>query len=102
MGATDASCALPVTRYDRRVINRGIRDFVSRDWRAAREAKDAYWHERIAALGPGEALRIADELRRQAVLQNPGWPDAADREQDLRTHVRVAALLRRAHSARRD
>jgi hypothetical protein len=51
------------------VITRGIREFVARDWLAVREAKDAYWGERIARLGPGEGFRIADELRRQALLQ---------------------------------
>jgi hypothetical protein len=34
------------------VITRGIREFVARDWRAAREAKDAYWSARIERLGP--------------------------------------------------
>ena len=41
---------------------------------------DRIW---AAALGLGEALRIGDELRRQALLQSPGWPDAADRAEDL-------------------
>jgi hypothetical protein len=83
------------------VITRGIREFVSRDWLAVREAKDAYWGERVARLGPLEGLRIADELRRQALLQDRAWPDPADRREDLLAHVRLAELLQRADSTRR-
>ena len=78
------------------MITRDIRAFLARDWRAARDAKDRYWEERIDALGPAEALRIADELRRQVILQHPGWPSPDDRDDDLLSHARVAALLRRA------
>jgi hypothetical protein len=88
-------------RYDELVITRGIRDFVSRDWAAVREAKDAYWGERIARLGPIEAFRIAEELRRQVQLQHPGWPHADDRRRDLEAHERLAALFHRAAPARR-
>jgi hypothetical protein len=83
------------------VITRGIREFVARDWRSARDAKDAYWSQRIATLGPLEAFRIGEQLRSQARLQNPGWPDADERRQDIAAHVRVAALLARASSASR-
>ncbi len=83
------------------MITRRIREFVSRDWRAAREAKDAYWGERVARLGPLEGLRIAEELRRQALVQRPAWPDPDDRRQDLLSHVRLAQFLQRAGSTRR-
>ncbi len=83
------------------MITRGIREYVARDWPAARDSKDSYWGERIAALGPLEAWRIADELRRQALLQHPTWPDDAARTDDLRCHTRVSQLFRRAGSARR-
>jgi hypothetical protein len=83
------------------VITRAIREFVARDWRAARENKDVYWGERIARLGPLEGFRIAEELRRQAILRDPTWPDAALRQADLQCHVRLAELFRRAGSARR-
>jgi hypothetical protein len=82
-------------------ITRGIREFVSREWGSAREAKDAYWGERVARLGPLEGLRIAEELRRQALLRDPAWPHADDRRQDLLSHARLAELLHRAGSARR-
>ena len=82
------------------MITRGIREFMDRDWRAVRASKDRYWGDRIGRLGPLEALRIADELRRQALLRDAGWPDAAARRQDLLSHVRLAQLLGRAGAAR--
>ena len=82
-------------------MTRGIREFVARDWAAARAAKDRYWAERIARPGATEGLRIADELRRQVLLQDPEWPAAADRRQDLAAHVALAERLRRVHATRR-
>jgi hypothetical protein len=82
------------------MITRGIRAFMSRDWRAVRMAKDDYWRDRIADLGAGEGLRIAEELRRQAMLHDPEWPSAADRRHDLVSHVRLARRFRRAGPAR--
>jgi hypothetical protein len=78
------------------VITRDIRAYVSRDWDAARIAKDQYWAARIRRLGPGEGLRIADELRRQVLAQQPDWPSAAERSEDLAAHARLAERLRRA------
>ena len=74
---------------------------MAREWHLAREAKDAYWGRRVARLGPLEGLRIADELRQQARLQDPAWPDAVSRRQDLLSHVRLSELLARADSTRR-
>jgi len=78
-----------------------IGEFVSRDWAAARAAKDRYWRDRVERLGPEEAFRITDELRRQVIARDPEWPRPSERSEDLSSHVRVAALLRRAGSARR-
>jgi hypothetical protein len=83
------------------MVARGIREFMARDWAAARRLKDAYWGDRIARLGPAEGLRIADELRRQMQLQDPSWPTDADRHEDVTSHARVADLLRRANAASR-
>lgn len=83
------------------MITDGIRAFMARDWQRARDAKDAYWAERIRRLGPVEGIRIADELRRQALLQHPDWPDAASRRDDLSHHVRISELFARADAARR-
>jgi hypothetical protein len=59
--------------YKARVITQGIREFVARDWQAARDNKDAYWAERIAHLGPLEAFRIADEVRRMFRIYVRVW-----------------------------
>ena len=84
------------------MVSDGIRAFMARDWQRARDAKDAYWAARIRRLGPVEGIRIADELRRQALLQHPDWPDAASRREDLRHHVRMTELLARVDPARGD
>jgi hypothetical protein len=83
------------------VISDGIREFLDRDWDAVRENTDAYWGERIARLGPAEAFRVAEELRRFVLLQDSTWPDAARRRADLTAHVRLASLFRRAGALRR-
>ena len=83
------------------MITRGIREFVARDWAAVRRSKDHYWGERIARLGPLEGLRIADDLRRQVLMQDPSWPGTELRRTDLLSHLRLAELFRRADSARR-
>jgi hypothetical protein len=87
-------------RYNAVVVTRAIREFSDRDWDAARTSKDTYWGERIARLGPIEGLRIAGELRRQVLARDATWPSAADRHQDLLSHVRLAELFRRAGPAR--
>jgi hypothetical protein len=83
------------------VITRGIREYVARDWAAARDSKDAYWGARIARLGPLEAFRIAEQLRQQALTRDPAWPGDALRRADLESHVRLSNLLRRASPPRR-
>ena len=83
------------------MITDGIRAFMARDWDRMRDAKDAYWAERIRRLGPGEGFRIAAALRRQARVQVPSWPDDASRQEDLRAHVRLSELFARADTARR-
>jgi hypothetical protein len=80
---------------------RDLRSYVTRDLAAVRASKDAFWVQRISERGPGEGLRIADELRRQVLLQKPGWPDAEQRRQDFQSHVRLSELLHRAGRARR-
>ena len=83
------------------MITDGIREFAARDWEAVRNAKDAYWAERVGRLGAAEGLRAADELRRQMVSLSPGWPDEEDRRADLRFHADLSERLRRAGTARR-
>lgn len=81
------------------MVTRGIKEYMARNWSAARDQKDAYWGERIARLGPAEGIRVAGELRRQMLALNPDWPSAEDREADLQHHIRLASLFRRSDSA---
>ena len=83
------------------MITRGIREFMARDWKAARENKDSYWGERVGRLGAAEGLRIAEELRLQMRRRDPGWPDREARHGDLHFHVRMTERLRRAGATRR-
>jgi hypothetical protein len=83
------------------MVTRGIRDFMARDWAAARRLKDAYWGDRIRRVGPLEGLRMADELRRQVLLHDPSWPSTDLRDADLAAHVRLADLFRRGDTVRR-
>ena len=87
--------------YNDVMITRGIREWVARDWEAVRANKDRYWGERIARLGAAEGFRIAEEVRRQMLQRNPGWPDAEARQADLRFHARLAERFRRAGATRR-
>jgi hypothetical protein len=68
-----------------------LRAFAARNWDAVARSKAAMWQE----LTPADKIRLADELRRQALLTRPGWPSAADRRADLQTHLRVSEALRR-------
>ena len=88
-------------RYNDAMLTRGIREFMSRDWLAARHAKDAYWGERVSRLGAIESFRIAEGPRRQALLLDPFWPHPVDRRQDFLAHVRLSELFRRAGPTRR-
>jgi len=70
--------------------------FVERDWDAVAALKERYWIERLRRLGPAEALRIVDELRRQILASRPGWPSLEERRKDRESHERLAELLHRA------
>jgi hypothetical protein len=78
-----------------------IRDYQHRDWALVRESKARYWAEHKRSLSPGAALDVGDALREHARGLRPEWPDAAEREADLRVHTRVSESLRRVRSARR-
>lgn len=68
-----------------------------RDWAAVRAAKEAYWR----TLDPKERLRLADELRRHALLLHPDWPTADQRAADYEAHVRLSERLEHAASSRK-
>lgn len=57
------------------------------DWEAIRANKHRCWGERIGRLGAAEGFRVAEELRRQMLQRDPGWPGAETREADLRCHA---------------
>jgi hypothetical protein len=69
--------------------------FVRRDRAAVEALRAAHWRERHRVAGPLAALELADQLRRYAISVHPGWPDQAERDDDLTAHRRVAEALRR-------
>jgi hypothetical protein len=79
----------PLTRED-------VLPFVERDWSLHAELKAEAWLARRRELGPAGAFRLADELRRQALLVRPDGPDAEARRADLDAHIELARRLRRA------
>jgi hypothetical protein len=73
-----------------------IRNYCSRDWRLIERSKVDFWTERKRTMTPAEILAVAGDLFEYAQKMKPGWPTLQDREDDLRSHIRVAGLLRRA------
>lgn len=69
-------------------------DYAQRDWQLLDEKKAEYWRERQHRLGPGEGVRVAEELRRWVRQIRPDWPTPADREADLAHHIRLGEMLR--------
>lgn len=80
---------------------RDVEAFLKRDWGLVAASKEDYWADRKRRLGPGEGLRIGDELRRQVLAVRPEYPTAEDRAEDIACHARVAEMLRRASGQRR-
>lgn len=72
-----------------------LRRFARQDWAAAQRDKELYWRDWKRQHGPAAGIRIADELRKQVLAQKPGWPSDEEREEDLRTHLRVIEALQR-------
>lgn len=68
-----------------------------RDYDHARASKVAYW----AGLTPAERIRLADELRRHALLLHPEWPTDEQRALDVESHIQVSERLERAAAARK-
>jgi hypothetical protein len=67
---------------------------LSKRWDLLAQYKDQRWRDR-KKLGLREALRVVGALRAQARFFQPSWPTQDDRDQDLETHLRVAAALAR-------
>ena len=75
--------------------------FAHRDWGRLADLKAEYWARLRAEHGPGGAILIGDQLRRQALRQHPAWPTEDDRRLDLESHIRVSAAFRSVASTRR-
>jgi hypothetical protein len=71
-----------------------IREFQARDWRLIERAKSDYWTGRKASMPISAVLEIASGLYEYARTLRPDWPNAAEREADLASHVRLTAMLR--------
>ena len=68
--------------------------YLRRDWRAIEDAKLAFWADQATAGSP--AARLSSASRWNAYLRSvqPGYPDAADRAEDLAMHVELGRRLR--------
>lgn len=75
--------------------------FARRDWEELARSKASFWEEVRRSQGLDAVFAAVESLRALAAEGHPGWPDAADRQEDLRTHRRVAEALARAGLARR-
>jgi hypothetical protein len=70
-----------------------VRAFRERDWNAFERAPVT----RDAAASEAIAMALYEEVR----AAQPGWPSAAERDDDLRAHLRLVELFDRVHDARR-
>lgn len=77
-----------------------LQEYVRRDWGLLGQAKREFWMDRRRGMPAIEALRIADELRRQVHAVRPDWPTIADRAADLAAHTLLTEILDRASAAR--
>ena len=82
-------------RYTDDVKPEDLVAFARRDWAGIAASKEAQWLTERRRRGVAWCIEIADTLRRQAVLQHPGWPTVDDRQADIDTHIRVGSALRR-------
>ncbi|MDP9362293.1 MAG: hypothetical protein M3P29_12695 [Acidobacteriota bacterium] len=74
--------------------------FARRDWNAVAEMKERFWVEQKKQMTAGEALRLADDLRRAVINRRHDWPSEDDRQSDLATHTRVSESLQRVPSTK--
>lgn len=68
----------------------------ARDWAMVRASKEAYWRTLDAAT----RMRLADELRRHALVLHPEWPTAEQRALDYEAHVLLSERFERAAATR--
>jgi hypothetical protein len=77
-----------------------IQDFCARDWRLIERVKSDCWVEQKAASNPSAAIELAAELFQYTRTLRPDWPNTAEREADLASHIRLAGMLERASQER--
>lgn len=70
-----------------------IRAYLARDWARTREHKRTFWRQRLQRGGLREALLVTEQLRTWMMSTDATWPTQAQRDDDLETHARVAAIL---------
>ena len=71
-----------------------IQAYVRRRWDLVDALKAQFWATEKPRLGALLALRLADELRRQALILHPEGPTDLERVEDIRAHAAVASKLR--------
>ena len=72
-----------------------VREFARRDRHAIERLKRRHWADVYRQSGPSATLRIGHALYEHARRVLPGYPDAAQREADLRDHVALKDKLDR-------
>ena len=77
-----------------------MKRFLERDWRLIEQAKSEQWMAQKAGMTPSAAMDLAGELLQYALNLRPDWPNSAERQADLDSHVRVAGILQRAAADR--
>lgn len=82
-------------RYTAVVQAKDLAAYARRDWETVAAAKEEQWIAERRRRGVRWCLEVADGLRRQVVQRHPSWPTRDERRDDLDTHVRVGAALRR-------
>jgi hypothetical protein len=83
-----------------KVTRTDIEEFLSRDWALFERSEALHWCATKKRDGAEAALRMAAELRRQAIAAHPDWPTPDDRAADLAHHAAVAEMLARAARTR--
>jgi hypothetical protein len=73
-----------------------IRDYVARDWERIEHAKSDYWTIRKRDMTASEVFEVAAGLREYARRVKPDWPNPAERQDDLESHIHLAQILSRA------
>ena len=77
-----------------------LRAYCTRDWRLIERSKSDYWLEQKASATPSALFALASDLLQYARSARPDWPNAAEREADLISHIRLAEMLQRASQIR--